>query len=102
MRVAVGFILGGVAALAMTPIIDPDRACERPVVLCCSPGGGMSSRYFELDGFNMACYLAEAGFAVALIDHPAIGKSDMPNDPWLLSPETVAAIEGSAVQRLVA
>ena len=47
-------------------------------------------------------YLAKAAFAVALIDHPAIGKSDMPNDLWLLSPETVAAIEVSAVQRLVA
>jgi pimeloyl-ACP methyl ester carboxylesterase len=62
----------------------------------------MSSRYFELDGFDMAGYLAGAGLAVALIDHPAIGKSDMPNDPWLLTPETVAAIEVSAVHRLIA
>jgi pimeloyl-ACP methyl ester carboxylesterase len=102
LRVPVDDILGGVAALAATTIVDPDRAGERPVVLCCFSGGGMSSRYFELDGFDMAGYLAEAGLAVALIDHPAIGKSDMPNDPWLLSPETVAAIEVSAVRRLIA
>ena len=102
LRVPADDILGGVAALAATTIIDPDRVSERPVVLCCFSGGGTSLRYFELDGFDMAGYLAEAGFAVALIDHPATGKSDMPNDPWLLSPETVAAIEVSAVQRLVA
>jgi pimeloyl-ACP methyl ester carboxylesterase len=92
----------GAGALAATTIIDPDLAGERPVVLCCFAGGGMTSRYFELDGFDMASYLAEAGFVLALFDHPAIANSHFHNDPWLLSPETVAALEVSAVQRLIA
>jgi alpha-beta hydrolase superfamily lysophospholipase len=101
LRVPVDDLLPGVAALAATTIIDRDQIGESPVVLCCFSGGGMSSRYFELDGFDMAGYLARAGLAVALIDHPAIGGSDAPLDPWLLSPETVAAIELSAARRLV-
>jgi pimeloyl-ACP methyl ester carboxylesterase len=101
-RVPVDDILGGVQALAATTIMDRDRLGDRPVVLCCFAGGGVSSRYFELDGFDMAGYLAAAGFAVALIDHPAIGGSDTPHDPWLLTPENVAAIEVSAVRQLLA
>src|SRR5487761_493945 len=101
LRILVDDILDGVAALAATTIIDQDRAGQRPVLLCCFAGGGSSSGYFELDGFDMTRYLAEAGFAVTLFDHPAIRNSDTPNDPWLLAPETVAAIEVSAVRRLV-
>jgi pimeloyl-ACP methyl ester carboxylesterase len=102
LRVPVGGVLDGVAALAATTIIDPDRIGASPVVLCCFPGGGMTSRYFELDGFDMSCYLADAGFAVVLIDHPGVGASDVPRDPWLLSPEMVAAAEVIAVRHLVA
>jgi pimeloyl-ACP methyl ester carboxylesterase len=101
LRVPVDDILPGVTALAAKTIIDRDRAGESAVVLCCYSGGGMSSRYFELDGFDMAGYLARAGLAVALIDHPAVGCSDTPVDPWLLTPDTVAAIEVSAARRLV-
>src|SRR5258708_17024814 len=76
LRVPVDDLLPGVAALAAKTVIDRDRAGESPAMLCCFPGGGMSSRYFELDGFDMAGYLARAGLAVALIDHPAIGGRD--------------------------
>src|SRR5260370_14476525 len=82
LRVPVDDILPGVTALAAKTIIDRDRAGESAVVLCCYSGGGMSSRYFELDGFDMAGYLARAGLAVALIDHPAVGGSDAPADRW--------------------
>ena len=99
-RIPVDDILSGVRALAATSIVDRTRVGDRPVVLCCFSGGGVSSRYFELDGFDMAGYLAAAGLAVVLIDHPAIGGSDAPADPWLLSPQTVAAVEVAAVRRL--
>lgn len=102
LRIPVDGVLAGVSALAVTTIVDPDLAGDSPVLLCCFAGGGMSARYFELDGFNMASYLAEAGFAVALFDHPAIANSDVPDDPWSLAPQTVAAIEVVAVRRLVA
>jgi pimeloyl-ACP methyl ester carboxylesterase len=102
MRVPAGDLLEGVATLAVKIVVDRDRIDDRPIVLCCFSGGGMSSRYFELDGFDMAGYLAEAGLALVLIDHPAIGASDAPDDPWLLSPETVAAVEVVAVRYAVA
>jgi alpha-beta hydrolase superfamily lysophospholipase len=101
-RIPVDDILGGVSALAATAIMDRGQAGDRPVVLCCFSGGGVSSRYFELDGFDMAAYLAATGLAVVLIDHPGIGGSDAPRDPWLLSPRAVAAVEVTAVRRLAA
>jgi pimeloyl-ACP methyl ester carboxylesterase len=77
------------------------RRSARPVVLCCFPGGGLSARYFELDGADMAAYLADRGFAVALIDHPGTGGSDVPDDPWTLRPEVVADVNAAAVRQVV-
>jgi pimeloyl-ACP methyl ester carboxylesterase len=81
----------GVSTLAGRVIADPDRFEDGPVpVLCCFPGGGMSGRYFEITGFDMAAHLAASGMVVVTIDHPAIGDSDVPDDPWTLTAEVVA------------
>ncbi|MBX6389879.1 MAG: alpha/beta hydrolase [Frankia sp.] len=68
----------------------------------------MSARYFELDGdgevpgrYDMAGHLAAAGLVVVAIDHPAVGESDIPDDPWTLRPETVADVGATAVRRVL-
>jgi pimeloyl-ACP methyl ester carboxylesterase len=61
----------------------------------------MSSRYFELDGADMAAYLADRGFVLVLIDHPGSGDSDVPDDPWTLRPELVADLDAAAVRHVV-
>jgi pimeloyl-ACP methyl ester carboxylesterase len=91
----------GVATVTARIIADSARRPARPVVLCCFPGGGMSARYFELAGADMAAYLAERGFVLVLIDHPGTGGSDVPDDPWTLRPEVVADIDVAAVRHVV-
>jgi alpha-beta hydrolase superfamily lysophospholipase len=61
----------------------------------------MSARYFELDGADMAAYLADRGFALVLVDHAGTGASDVPDDPWTLLPELVADLGAAAVRRVV-
>jgi hypothetical protein len=83
--------------------VDLDPAAPR-VVLTCLPGGGMSRRYFDLqpqgggDDWSMAAYLAARGVVVLLIDHPAVGESDVPDDPYELTPRTVAAVDAHATR----
>src|SRR5688572_28383095 len=87
----------GVSTLAARVIADVDRRAGGPVpVLICFPGGGMSGRYFEITGFDMAAHLAAEGIVVVTIDHPAIGDSDVPDDPWLLTPEMVGDADAAA------
>lgn len=79
----------------------------RPV-LTCLPGGGMSRRYFDLqaegdgDAWSMAAHLAGRGMIVVLLDHPAVGESDVPDDPYELSPQVVAAVDAHATRQVLA
>jgi alpha-beta hydrolase superfamily lysophospholipase len=70
------------------------------VVVFCFPGGGMSRRYFDLavPQYSMAAHLASFGFVVVTVDHPGVGDSDVPDDPWVLTPERVADIDAVAVR----
>ncbi len=88
------------AGLAAT-IVEPDGD-RNGRVLYCLPGGGMSRRYFDLDapGFSMAEHLAAQGFVVVTIDHPAVGDSPVPADPWTLTPAVVADADAAAVAEL--
>jgi pimeloyl-ACP methyl ester carboxylesterase len=88
------------AGLAATIVEPPGSWNGR--VLYCLPGGGMSRRYFDipLEGYSMAAHLAENGFLVATIDHPAIGDSPVPPDPWSLTPAVVADADAAAVREL--
>jgi len=71
-------------------------------VLYCLPGGGMSRRYFDLrlPGYSMAEHLAARGSVVVTIDHPAVGDSPVPDDPWGLTPPVVADADACAVREL--
>ncbi len=88
------------AGLAAT-IVEPPASWNGRV-LYCLPGGGISRRYFDipLASYSMAAHLAEHGFLVATIDHPAIGDSPVPDDPWSLTPTTVADADAAAVREL--
>lgn len=97
----------GVRVLAAEVVV---RALPWPgprVVLTCLPGGGMSRRYFDLqaegagDDYSMAAHLAARGVVVVLLDHPAVGESDVPDDPYLLTPQTVAAVDAYATRAVL-
>jgi alpha-beta hydrolase superfamily lysophospholipase len=73
-------------------------------VLFCFPGGGMSRAYFDLaaPGYSFAEWAAARGYVVVLVDHPAVGESDVPEDGWSLTPDTIAAVEAVLVERVLA
>lgn len=100
----------GAAHVVADVVVDP-AAGPPPgprVVLTCLPGGGMSRRYFDLraegdgDAWSMAAHLAAHGVIVVLLDHPAVGDSDVPDDPYELSPAVVAAVDARATQLVLA
>jgi pimeloyl-ACP methyl ester carboxylesterase len=91
----VDFDVDGIACTAIEP------AAPNGQVLFCLPGGGMSRRYFDLaNGFSMAEHLAARGFTVVGIDHPGVGDSPAPDDPWTLTPAVVADRDAAAVAEL--
>ncbi len=96
----------GVEVLA-ADLYVPDGVESAPLVVCL-PGGGMNRLYFDLpDGlpgeWSMARYLADHfGIAVAVLDHPGVGESSVPDDPYMLNPRVVAGVEHAAFSELVA
>ena len=101
--------LAGIDHLA-ADLVLPEGADTGPLVVCL-PGGGMNRRYFDLPDadtadrpgpWSMAGHLAERfGIAVAVVDHPAVGDSPVPADPWKLVPTVVADVDDAAVQSLL-
>jgi alpha-beta hydrolase superfamily lysophospholipase len=82
-------VVEGVAA----DVILPPEGPFRSPVFCCLPGGGVSRRYWDLDGDRgFAAAMAEAGFPVITLDHLGTGDSRLsePAEPPLLG-EVVAA-----------
>jgi pimeloyl-ACP methyl ester carboxylesterase len=68
----------------------------------------MNRVYFDLpEGlpgeWSMARYLADHfGIAVAVVDHPGVGESSVPEDPYILNPRVVAEVDHGAMSELVA
>jgi alpha-beta hydrolase superfamily lysophospholipase len=93
----------GVGSLQALLVAEPGAMTGRPVVVCCFPGGGMNHRYFALGGsYDMADHLAAAGLVVLAFDHPGLGGSDVPDDPWTLVPDTVADLDVAGVRAALA
>ena len=96
----------GVEVLAVDLYV-PDGVEAAPLLVC-FPGGGMNRLYFDLpDGlpgeWSMARYLADHfGLAVAVVDHPGVGESSVPDDPYTLNPRVVAEVDHGALSELVA
>src|SRR5437773_5974327 len=97
LRASVRLPPGGLT-LSARVVADPERVGATSAIVCCFPGGGMSARYFEIDGYDMAAHLAGAGHIAVLIDHPAVGDSDVPDDPWTLTCEVVADADVAAAR----
>jgi pimeloyl-ACP methyl ester carboxylesterase len=96
--------LAGLHQLAADVVWSPGQLAAEPTVLFCFPGGGMNRRYFDVPvpGYSMAADLAGRGHLVALLDHPGVGDSDVPDDPWQLTPRVLAEIDAYAVAQLLA
>jgi alpha-beta hydrolase superfamily lysophospholipase len=108
-RVDVGDIAPPGCAALCVEVIAPAAAARQAVsvalpVLVCLPGGAMSRRYFDLQapGYSFAEYMGRRGFVTVLVDHPGIGDSDVPDDAWTLTAETVAQVDATATARVLA
>jgi alpha-beta hydrolase superfamily lysophospholipase len=77
---------------------------EVPAAVFCFPGGGMSRRYFDLPipGYSLAEHLGALGYMTVIVDHPGVGESEAPDDPWTLTPEVVADVDAAVVARVMA
>lgn len=89
-----------ISAEILVPATIPETASL--TVLCCTPGGGCTGKYFDLGepeaGFSFASYAVAAGFACVLIDNLATGQSTPGADPWV-SPRSVARANAEAFVR---
>jgi len=91
-------------------VIAPEvlPAGRRPVVAVCLPGGYSSRRYFDLDvpaalgGYSMARHLAERGLVVVTVDPPGVGASDVPDDPFTLTPDTLGDVAAAVTAAVLA
>lgn len=94
--------------VAATFVVPPPATWPTtPVVLICLPGGAMSKRYFDLSpgddrSFSFAEAMAAHGLITVAIDHPGVGDSSGPDDPYSLDPDAVAATDHAAVQAALA
>lgn len=91
----------GAANIAAT-IFLPHAMTANPTIIFCFPGGGMTQRYFDLDGSSFAIAMAERGMVTVAFDHPGIGESTVWADPFQLTARRVAEIEAQAVRVVAA
>ncbi len=100
-RYDIGFgIEGDGASEIAVEIVWPAKLTKKQVFFCV-PGGAMNRRYFDLGGevssrFSFARQMAARGFVSVLIDPPAIGESDRPDDGYALTPRLIAELLGKA------
>jgi alpha-beta hydrolase superfamily lysophospholipase len=91
----------GEPARIVADLIVPPAPCALLVCIC---GGGMHRLYFDLatpPGEPVASFaqaMAARGFAVAWLDPLGVGESTVPEDPYLLTPELMAAANGAAAR----
>lgn len=95
----------GVNAVAVE-IITPATGPLQPLIWWMLPGGSMSRRYWDLRGgdgtFSCAEFLADHGYVCALVDHPGVGDSDVPDDAYQLTTTVLADVNAAARQRIEA
>jgi alpha-beta hydrolase superfamily lysophospholipase len=80
-------------------------ARPQPLLLVCTPGGGMNRRYFDIAvgddrSYSFARAMAAAGLMVATLDTPGIGDSPRPADGFSLTPDMLAAANAHAARVL--
>lgn len=88
-------------------VIAPEGGGQPIGVLFCTPGGGMTRRFFDLPtpaGVPEASFaraMAARGFAVVLLDPLGVGESAVPADPFQLGPDLMARAGVVAVRRVL-
>jgi pimeloyl-ACP methyl ester carboxylesterase len=75
----------------------PERLASQPAMLFCLPGGGVTRRYFDLDGgpgsdFSFARAMTSAGHVVVAVDPVGIGDSTRPVDGFALTAQAEAEL----------
>lgn len=96
-RYDIGFGIEGDSASEIAVEVYWPEQITRPQVLFCVPGGGMNRRYFDLGGkadsrFSFARQMAARGFVSVLVDPPALGDSDRPEDGHALTPALITRL----------
>ncbi len=105
-RYDIGFgIEGDSASEIAVEVCWPEQVTQKQVLFCV-PGGGMNRRYFDLGGatdsrFSFARQMAARGYVSVLIDPPAIGESDRPENGHALTPMVIAGILAKTQARVV-
>jgi len=112
--VEVGELIAGEGVLRVAVNIflpASERLGAAPMVFFCMPGGGLNSRYFNLDlaagddaadsdelgKYNFALQMAVRGCITVTVDHLGIGASSRPSDGFALTPEVMVAANAQAV-----
>lgn len=96
----------GVGRCAVEVVAEPDalRSGGPVPIAVCLPGGYYGRRYFDLivppDGgdYSMAGHLATRGWIVVVCDPPGIGASDVPTDPYDLTPHALADVQATVTR----
>ncbi len=88
---------------ATVTLPDPSHLPSRPIVCFAFPGGGYSRQYFTFDmpgatGGGQAGWHAARGWVFVSCDHLHVGESDSPQQPGLLTLESVAAANAATVE----
>ncbi len=87
-----------VDVFAPPPGVEP-----QPVLWWLLPGGGMSRRYWDLDGSHgLARFLAARGHVAVTVDHLGVGESSVPADPYGLTPYVVADVDAAVLRHVAA
>ncbi len=86
---------------------DPARLGARPTVLFCLPGGGVTKRFYDLDGegdrsFSFAEAMAGQGFITVAIDHLGVGESSRPRDGFAVAIDQTVQANALAVDDIIA
>ena len=92
----------GVRQCTVEVFVPAAVPAEGPVIVAfCLPGGYSSRGYFDLrvppghPSCSMARHLADRGLVVVTGDLPGIGGSDVPDDPFTLTPDVLADVEAA-------
>lgn len=104
-EVTAGLPPGEAVRLAVDVHLPASAAPGLPA-LYCLPGGTMTRAYHDLDvpedpTYSFARHMAAAGFCVLVADHPGIGDSTSPSDPFDLTVPAVAGLHDAACRTLV-
>jgi pimeloyl-ACP methyl ester carboxylesterase len=88
--------LGGPMQVAMDVHV-PERLAEGAALFFCLPGGGVTRRYFDLDGgpgtaFSFAKAMTAQGHVVVAVDPIGVGDSSRPEDGFALTAEVEAEL----------